>query len=103
MSATALDACLCLLLVSAAAVTVVSTPTPTADEDRADAVAETLAAATADVPYTLQPAPDEGGDADTNPEYERVAHGTLVSLLADAAVRTVRVDGEPLTGTNEGF
>jgi len=102
MSATALDACLCLLLISAAAVTVVSTPASTANEtDRADAVAETLTAATADVPYTLQPVRD--GDADTNPEYERVAHGTLVSLLADAAVRTVRVDGEALTGTSEGF
>lgn len=102
MSATALDACLCLLLISAAAVTVTSTPVSTADEtDRADAVAETLTAATADVPYTLQPVPD--GDADTTPEYERVAHGTLVSLLADAAVRTVRVDGEALTGTSEAF
>ena len=102
MSATALDACLCLLLISAAAVTVTSTPASTADEtDRADAVAETLTAATADVPYTLQPVPD--GDADTTPEYERVAHGTLVSLLADAAVRTVRVDGEALTGTSEAF
>ncbi|WP_053947541.1 DUF7284 family protein [Halolamina sediminis] len=106
MSATALDACLCLLLISAAAVTVTSTPAPTTDEpDRADPVAETLTAATADVPYTLRPAPDGEGDrdADTNPEYERVAHGTLISLLADAAVRTVRVDGEALTGTSEGF
>ncbi|WP_435116836.1 DUF7284 family protein [Halolamina sp. C58] len=101
MSATALDACLCLLLVSAAAVTVTSAPAPTVDDDRADAVAETLAAATADVPYTLQPVSDE--EVDANPEYERVAHGTLVSLLADAAVRTVRVDGEALTGTSEGF
>lgn len=105
MTATALDACLCLLLISAAAVTVVSTPAPSTptEADRADAVAETLAAATADVPYTLQPVPNGEGDADENPEYERVAHGTLVSLLADAAVRTVRVDGEPLTGTNEAF
>lgn len=105
MTATALDACLCLLLISAAAVTVVSTPAPPTptEADRADAVAGTLAAVTADVPYTLQPVPGGGGDAAANPEYERVAHGTLVSLLADAAVRTVRLGGEPLTGTNEAF
>ncbi|QKY21597.1 hypothetical protein B4589_014890 [Halolamina sp. CBA1230] len=105
MTATALDACLCLLLISAAAVTVTSAPSPTAagEVDRADAVAETLAATTVDVPYTLLPVPNGDGDADTSPEFERVAHGTLASLLADAAVRTVRVDAEPLTGTNERF
>lgn len=105
MTATALDACLCLLLISAAAVTATSAPAPDSvgESDRADAVAETLAAATADVPYSLRPVPNQDVDAATNPEYERVAHGTLVSLLADAAVRTVRVDGESLTGTNEGL
>jgi|AntRauTorcE11898_2_1112593.scaffolds.fasta_scaffold01155_5 hypothetical protein len=109
MTATALDACLCLLLISAAAVTVTSAPgtaepsaeTGVADANRADAVAETLTAATADVPYRLQPVP---GSADHgNPEFERVAHGTLASLLAEAAVRTVHVDGTALTGTSEAF
>ncbi len=105
MTSAALDACLCLLLISAAAITVASAPDPSLDEqaDRADAVAETLAAETADVTYTLRPVPDSGGNPESNPEYDRVGHGTLVSLLADAAVRTVRVDDEPLTGTNEGF
>lgn len=103
MTSAALDAGLCLLLISAAAVTVTSAPAPSATEepDRADAVAETLTATTAEVPYRLEPVP--GSDADGSPEYDRVAHGTLASLLADAAVRTVHVDGEPLTDTNEGF
>lgn len=104
MTATALDACLCLLLISAAAVTVTSV-TETAgavdDTNRADAVAETLTATTAEVSYRLQPVP--GSNDGGNPEFERVAHGTLASLLADAAVRTVRVDGTALTGTSEGF
>lgn len=103
MTSAALDACLCLLLISAAAVTVTSVPAPSAsgETDRADAVAETLTATTAEVPYTLRPVP--GSDDDRTPEFERVAHGTLASLLADAAVRTVRVDGEALTGTNADF
>jgi len=103
MTSAALDACLCLLLVSAAAVTVTSVSAPSAVEntDRADAVAETLTATTAEVPYTLRPVP--GSAEEPSPEFERVAHGTLVSLLADAAVRTVRVDGEALTGTNADF
>lgn len=104
MTATALDACLCLLLISAAAVTVTSAPTPDSavdDTNRADAVAETLTATTADVPYRLRPVP--GSVDDGNPEFERVAHGTLASLLADAAVRTVRVDGAALTRTREAF
>ncbi|KPN30721.1 hypothetical protein SY89_01459 [Halolamina pelagica] len=105
MTAAALDACLCLLLISAAAVTVTSVPASPAvtHTDRADAVAGTLAATTAEVPYTLEPSPNAATDPDTNPEFDRVAHGTLASLLADAAVRTVRVDGEALTRTNARF
>lgn len=105
MTSAALDTCICLLLVSAAAITVTSVPAPSADgnADRADAVAETLTAETADVAYRLRPTPDSAGELEMNAEYARVGHGTLASLLADAAVRTVRIDGEPLTGTNEGF
>ncbi|NHX35643.1 MULTISPECIES: DUF7284 family protein [Halolamina] len=105
MTAAAIDACLCLLLISAAAVTVTSVPASpgVAHADRADAVAETLAATTADVAYTLEPTPKGATDPDTNSEYERVAHGTLASLLADVAIRTVHVDGDALTRTNTGF
>lgn len=111
MTSVALDACLCLLLVSAAAITVTSVPPREPSPDRADTVAETLAATTVTVDYSLRPAPTESGDGSRsadgrtadNPEYDRTAHGTLASLLARAAVRTVRVDGEPLTRTNAGF
>ncbi|MFB6220421.1 MAG: hypothetical protein ABEH90_03190 [Halolamina sp.] len=104
MTSVALDACLCLLLVSAAAVTVTSVPTPSAEPDRADAVAETLTATTAEVTYSLRPVPGtREANGTVGPEYDRTAHGTLASLLARAAVRTVRVDGEPLTETNAGF
>ena len=109
MTSVALDACLCLLLISAAGVTVTSVPPQDSDRDRADAVAQTLAATTAQVDYSLRPVPHRANESDsgsgeaTNPEYDRTAHGTLASLLARAAVRTVRVDGEALTGTNAGF
>jgi hypothetical protein len=109
MTSVALDACLCLLLISAAGVTVTSVHPESADPDRADSVAETLAATTATVAYSLRPVPhgadgsSSTADDATNPEYERTAHGTLASLLARAAVRTVRIDGEALTETNAGF
>lgn len=107
MTSAVLDAGLCLLLVSAAAVTVTSVPAPSPTPDRADAVAETLTATTAEIPYALGPVPggesgDEGGSA-SNPELDRVAHGTLASLLADAAVRTVRIDGEALVDTSDAY
>lgn len=106
MTGVALDACICLLLVSAAAVTVTSVPQPSAEPDRADGVAETLTATTADVAYSLRPVPgqaESGDGATAGVKYERTAHGTLTSLLARAAVRTVRIDGDPLTETNAGF
>lgn len=101
MTSAALDACLCLLLVSAAAVTVTSVPRPDTEADRADAVAETLAVETAQVTYALRPVGREERQA--GPEYDRNAHGTLATLLARAAVSTVRVDGEPVTRTRAGF
>lgn len=101
MTSAALDACLCLLLVSAAAISVTSVSQPDAEPDRADAVAETLAVETAQVAYTLRPV--EGERSEAGPEYDRNAHGTLASLLARAAVSTVRVDDEPLTRTRIGF
>lgn len=103
MTSAALDACLCVLLISAAAVTVTSIPQPAGEPeaDRADAVADTLAVETAAVFYSLRPL--DGDQSDAGPEYDRTAHGTLASLLASAAVRTVHVRGEPLTTTNDGF
>lgn len=101
MTSAALDACLCLLLISAAAVSVTSVTQPDTGGDRADAVAETLAVETAQVTYTLKPAGGQRNEA--SPEYDRTTHGSLASLLAQAGVGTVRVDGDPLTRTREGF
>lgn len=102
MTGVVLDACLCLLLVSAAAVTVATVPQSSPEPDRADGIAETLTATTAEISYSLRPVPGRE-DAHAGPAYDRTAHGTLASLLAEAAVRTVHVDGKPLTETNGGF
>lgn len=111
MTGVALDACLCLLLITAAGITVTSVPQPESETDRADAVAETLAATTVTVDYSLRPVPagsSNGSSSDDDPtaagpEYERTTHDTLALLLARAAVRTVRVGDAPLTRTNAGF
>ncbi|WP_313691016.1 DUF7284 family protein [Halorarum halobium] len=104
MTATALDAGLCLLLVSAAALTVVGARDPPVPEGRADAAAETLSVTTANVSYTLQPGSgDTASSSAASGELDRVAHGTLAELLARAAFRSVRIDGESLTNASGGF
>lgn len=111
MTSTAVDVGLCLLLVSAAAVTVATVPAPPPDRDRAGDVATTLATTTATVSYRLVPPRDAGADqpnaSTVTPTpgagYERTAHGTLATLLARAAVRTVRVDGEAPTRAATSF
>lgn len=108
MTASALDACLCLLLVSAAAVTVASVPDAPREQDRADAVAESLAA-TAAFEYTLAPGAVRADESlisferTRGPEFRRYARGSLSALLARAAVRTVRVDGKPVTHAGVDF
>lgn len=108
MTSTTLDVCLCLLLISGAAVTVASVAPPEADPDRADAVADSLAATTT-VEYSLSPGAAKADpalatfDRTEGPEFQRTAHGTLASLLGRATIRTVRVDGEPLTHAGDDF
>lgn len=108
MTASALDACLCLLLVSAAAVTVASVPDGSPERDRADAVAESLTS-TAAFQYTLAPGARRADESlatferRAGPEFRRHAHGSLSTLLARAAVRTVRVDGDPVTHAGDDF
>lgn len=100
-----LDAVCCLLLVSAAAVTVTTVPPaprPTGEQTRADAVANTLAATTTTVNYTL--ASDEDGIPDgASAAHERTTTGPLATLLARAAVRSVRLHGDPLAHTADDF
>lgn len=78
---TVVDAALCLLLVSAAALALAGVErSPPPERGDAAAVAESLAATTATVDYRL-PASAVERDRPRN----RTAHGTLASLLADAA------------------
>lgn len=108
MSGSALDAILCLLLVSAAAVTVAGVPAHSPEPDRADGIAESLASTVA-FDYTLAPGANQADqtlvqfDRTSGPEFRRRAHGSLSTLLARVAVRTVRVDGDPVTHAADDF
>lgn len=92
---TVVDVSVFLLLVSAAAFSVVSAAGGPIDEspfpDRDEATVETLATTTTTVRYDL------GVDDRTREPIERVRHGTLAELLAEAAVANVSVDGEPVS------
>lgn len=113
MTSTVVDVGLCLLLVSAAAVTVASVPEAGTPGDRADEVASTLASTTATVNYSLRLPPGERSGATGRPgerasgpsdvDLERTTHGSLATLLARAAVGTVRVHGAPPTRSAAGF
>ena len=114
----AIDAAVALLLISAAVGVVVTAdrpPATPADSGRADAVADTLAATTAAVNYSLTPGIRElnrseaGADLSTDTdELDRTTHGSLAGLLARAATATSGVaavdpEGKPLTRTRVGF
>ncbi|QZX99726.1 DUF7284 family protein [Halobaculum rubrum] len=98
MTGSLLDVCLALLLISAAAGTLVGADAEAATADdigasssRAGETAETLAASTAAVEYTVVPAGERTGTDDgatPSPEAQRVAHATLAEHLARAAVRS---------------
>lgn len=92
---TVVDVSVFLLLVSAAAFSVVTATDGPVDDathpDRDEATVETLATTTATVRYDL------GVDDRTGEPIERVRHGTLAELLAEAAVANVSVDGEPVS------
>jgi hypothetical protein len=100
-----LDATLFALFVGGAIVTLTLPAAPAPDEDRADAVADTLVATTADVEYTLAPGARRANEArvvfpwTTGPAFERTAHGTLAEHLATAAVGSVAVDGRQVAHT----
>jgi hypothetical protein len=120
----AVDAAIALLLISAAVGVVVTadrSPAASPTTDRADAVADTLAATTAAINYSLAPGvrelnrsegvPDRAVRPDT-PGLDRTAHGSLAGLLARAATATsgvVAADADadpeevPLTRTRAGF
>lgn len=120
----AIDAAVALLLISAAVGVVVTadqSPATPSDSGRADAVADTLAATTASVNYSLASGVRElnrsgTGSNRTNwadtPEVERTAHGSLAGLLARATTATSGVVAadrhidagvEPLTEARTGL
>ncbi|WP_348611053.1 DUF7284 family protein [Halobaculum rarum] len=102
MTGSLLDVCLALLLIGAAAGTLVGADAEAttagdigASSSRASETAETLAASTAAIEYTLVPAETKTGaggtTASASPEARRVAHATLAEHLARAAVRSATV------------
>lgn len=97
---TVVDTTIFLLVLGVAVATIAGVPMLTDGDgvDRADAIAERLATGTERVNYSLAAAarslPGEPPITVTDgPPFERSAHGTLASLLADATVATVTIDG----------
>lgn len=109
MTSTVVDVGLALLLVSAAAVTIATVPTDSGSSSEARETATTLTATTASIEYTLAPGARRADPAladferTSGPAYQRRAHGSLATLLADAAVRDFRIEGHPLTHAATDF
>ena len=107
---TAVDVALFLLLVSAAVLTL-TYGLGDDEPDRAEPewIAETLAATTTDVEYSLEPIAenDETGTFDDeafeSETYQRTGHGPIAGLLAEAAVTNARLDDQQLTHAGEDF
>lgn len=104
---TVVDVALALLLVTAAVGVLVSAGTGTPPSPDAAPAAETLATTSVAVKYSLSPGARHGpadrfGRVD-GPGFRRTARGTLVTLLADAAVGNLSVRGTQVTHSGEGF
>ena len=106
---TLVDAAAFLLLVSAAVWTL---SVPAVAPDRAPAAgasAERLSTVTANPRYSLAPGARHANESlvaferTEGPEFDRVAHGSVASLLADAAVGNAAVDGSELAHAGDGF
>ncbi|WP_436923067.1 DUF7284 family protein [Halosimplex amylolyticum] len=99
---TVVDVTFALLLVSASIAVLgvfLTDSERTHDPMEADRTAETLAATTKSLTYSLEPVRSEANfDHDSDFNYERSTHGTLTGLLADAAVTNAQFpDGGPST------
>jgi len=105
-TSTVLDVLLCLLLVSASAGVIVD-GVPSDDrqtEAHAAAAATTLTATTATVEYRLDPADDPPSwVANPSARHRRTAHGTLASLLAEAALSRTTVRGHRVSTASREF
>lgn len=106
---TVADVSLAIVLVTAAIALVAAAPedAPAShDQAEADQTAEVLSTATLSVPYALDPvvaatAPDRGYD---ETELRRASHGTVATLVADAAVASLTgPDGQRLSPMGEVY
>lgn len=71
---------------------------PAHDPIQADRTAETLAATTGTINYTLEPVKSESAFTDNGYDYDRSTHGTLTGMLAEAAVTNAHFpDGDAST------
>jgi len=106
---TLVDAAAFLLLVSAA-VGMLALPAVAPERPPAAGVsAERLSTVTSNPHYSLAPGARAANESlvafehTEGQEFDRVAHGSVASLLADAAVGNVTVGGRELTRTGDGF
>lgn len=108
--ASAVDTALFLLLVSAALGTLTLAPlsTPATAPDADDSLRR-LQSVTANPGYSLAPGARHADESlvdfhpERGPEFERFAHGSVASLLADAAVGNLTVDEQAVTHTGDDF
>lgn len=110
--ASLVDVTLFLLLVSAAVGTLAYAPTlPAQNAQAPDAGAslQRLQTVTANPNYSLSSGARHADESlvafqnESGPEFERYAHGSVASLLADAAVANLTVGGRAVTHTGDGF
>jgi hypothetical protein len=114
--ASLVDTALFLLLVSSAVVALAgpvappsSAVTPASPTPDAGVSLQRLETVTANPGYSLAPGARRADESlvrfptERGPEFERFAHGSVASLLADAAVGNLTVDGRAVTHTSDGF
>jgi hypothetical protein len=108
-TSTVLDAALFLLLVGGAVATLGLPGAATDPGPPADHTTNALAASTADVHYSLAPGACEAENQTrfrhgaSGPAFRRIAHGTLASHLADAAVGNLSVGGVAVTHSTDDY
>jgi hypothetical protein len=110
--ASLVDATLFLLLVTAAVGALTHapvTPVATAPAPDAGASLQRLQTVTANPEYSLASGARHADESlvafprESGPTFERYAHGSVASLLADAAVGNLTVDGREVTHTGDGY
>jgi len=108
-TSTVLDAALFLLLVGGAVMTLSLSGTGAEPTPPAHHTTEALTASTADVHYSLAPGAQQATNQSRfepgteGPAFRRVAHGTLASHLADAALGNLTVDDTEVTHTHDAY